>query len=108
MVGGFLPLGWLHLYYGEKAQKRGGKAPRHPTTPPRPASPLSSEEITDDDVRGLIARVNALEREREERAAGRGDGGSASNSQEIPPPCTFTRRGSGAQFFACCLLGCLH
>lgn len=70
-------MGGYTFVMDKKAQKREGKAPRRPPPPPlRPATPPSSDnEITDDDVRGLIAWVTALEREREERAAGRGMAG---------------------------------
>lgn len=62
---------------GKRAQKHGEKAPSCPLLLQDLWSQSSHEEL-DDNVQALIARVEALEKEKADRAAGGGDGGSVS------------------------------
>ncbi|XP_066484678.1 uncharacterized protein [Tiliqua scincoides] len=78
----------------KRNKKSGGKAPKRP--PPNPAPASSSDEENDTaELRALVARVEALEKEKAMRDAGLGDGGSTSGAP--PPSRKSTRKGRGAK-----------
>lgn len=86
---------WVATYtvMGKRVQKR-GKAPRRPSPPPQLVAQPASVDDSEEDYRALAARLDALEREAAERAAGLGDGGSTSNAPVIPR--RSARQGRGA------------
>lgn len=84
---------------GKKAQKKDSGAPRR-LPPPRWVDPhFSDEEMDWCAMRALVTRVEALEKECDEFAAGRGDGESSFSAPEPPPFLPLTRPGRGANMF---------